>query len=81
MNFRRTYFFGNSAVTTKRKLQPSGTQKSAAAMRSCLFLVLITSLLSFVIAFIRPDCGDSADYGFKSHSLSFFAAVPNGPSW
>ena len=22
-----------------------------------------------------------ADYGFEFHSLSFFAAVPNGPSW
>jgi hypothetical protein len=24
---------------------------------------------------------DRAAQGFKSHSLSFFAAVPNGPSW
>ena len=31
--------------------------------------------------FDRPDFADWAYYGFKSHFLSSFAAVPNWPSW
>ena len=56
-------------------------QELTQETESFIYLCSLSFLLLNLGADVRFGGAFSVLQGFKSHSLSFFAAVPNGPSW
>ena len=56
-------------------------QELTQETESFIYLCSLSFLLLNLGADVRFGGAPSPPQGFKSHSLSFFAAVPNSPNW